>query len=74
MRLRSEAAWAKADHILAGMAGAKGWARQENITTPVDNAGRRIYDMALSQDVYDSCLWMGVAKATTNSKASSRSR
>ncbi|MFY0614326.1 MAG: LLM class flavin-dependent oxidoreductase [Hyphomicrobiaceae bacterium] len=59
-----EAAWEKANHILAGMAGAKGWARQENITTPVDNAGRRIYDMALRQDVYDTCLWMGVAKAT----------
>ena len=59
-----EAAWEKADRILAGMAGAKGWARQENIGAPVDNAGRRIYDMALRQDVYDSCLWMGVAKAT----------
>ena len=58
------AAWAKADHILKGMAGAKGWARQENVTTPVDNAGRRIYDMALQQDVYDTCLWMGIAKAT----------
>lgn len=59
-----EAAWDKARHILAGMAGAKGWARQETISAPVDNAGRRIYDMALKQDVYDSCLWMGVAKAT----------
>ena len=58
------AAWDKANHILAGMAGAKGWARQENIGAPVDNAGKRIYDMALRQDVYDSCLWMGVAKAT----------
>jgi len=58
------AAWEKADHILNGMAGSKGWARQENIGAPVDNAGKRIYDMALSQDVYDSCLWMGVAKAT----------
>ena len=58
------AAWDKANHILAGMAGAKGWARQENIGAPVDNAGKRIYDMALKQDVYDSCLWMGVAKAT----------
>ena len=46
------------------MAGAKGWARQENVGAPVDNAGKRIYEMALSQDVYDSCLWMGVAKAT----------
>lgn len=58
------AAWEKARHILAGMAGTKGWARQENTTAPVDNAGRRIYDMALAKDVYDSCLWMGVAKAT----------
>jgi alkanesulfonate monooxygenase len=59
-----DAAWDKANRILAGMAGAKGWARQENTTVPVDNAGKRIYDMALNQDVYDSCLWMGVAKAT----------
>ncbi len=58
------AAWEKAEHILGGMAGAKGWARQENAGAPVDNAGRRIYDMALKQDVYDTCLWMGVAKAT----------
>jgi alkanesulfonate monooxygenase len=59
-----DAAWDKANRILAGMAGTKGWARQENTTAPVDNAGKRIYDMALNQDVYDSCLWMGVAKAT----------
>jgi len=58
------AAWEKANRILAGMAGAKGWARQENVGAPVDNAGKRIFDMALNQDVYDSCLWMGVAKAT----------
>lgn len=59
-----EAAWAKAEHILKGMAGAKGWARQENAGAPVDNAGRRIYDMALKQELYDRCLWMGIAKAT----------
>jgi alkanesulfonate monooxygenase len=59
-----EGAWDKARRILDGMAGQRGWARQENTTTPVDNAGRRIFDFALRQDVYDSCLWMGVAKAT----------
>lgn len=58
------AAWEKANHILDGMSGAKGWARQEGAGVPVDNAGRRIYEMALKQDVYDSCLWMGIAKAT----------
>ncbi len=57
-------AWDKARHILAGMAGKKGWARQEDVQAPVDNAGRRIFDFALEQDVYDTCLWMGVAKAT----------
>jgi alkanesulfonate monooxygenase len=58
------AAWDKAHHILAGMAGKKGWARQENADQPVDTAGRRIYDFARKQDVYDDCLWMGIAKAT----------
>jgi alkanesulfonate monooxygenase len=59
-----EAAWDKARHILAGMAGKKGWSRQEDVGKPVDNAGRRIFDFALEQEVYDSCLWMGIAKAT----------
>ena len=59
-----QAAWDKANKILKGMEGARGWARQETTTVPVDNAGRRIFDFALKQDVYDSCLWMGVAKAT----------
>lgn len=59
-----EAAWEKADKILKGMEGARGWARQETTSAPVDNAGRRIFDFALKQDVYDTCLWMGVAKAT----------
>lgn len=58
------AAWDKARHILAGMDGKKGWARQEAVAAPVDNAGRRIYQFALEQDVYDSCLWMGIARAT----------
>lgn len=58
------AAWDKAHHILAGMAGQKGWARQENISAPVDNAGRRVFEFAEKQDVYDGCLWMGIAKAT----------
>ena len=59
-----EAAWEKADKILKGMEGERGWARQETSSTPVDNAGQRIFDFALKQDVYDTCLWMGVAKAT----------
>lgn len=59
-----QAAWEKADHILKGMAGSKGWARQENVGAPIDNAGKRIFDIALKQDVYDTCLWMGIAKAT----------
>jgi len=58
------AAWDKAAKILRGMSGAKGWARQENIRAPVDNAGRRIFEFATRQDVYDRCLWMGIAKAT----------
>lgn len=59
-----QAAWDKANRILAGMAGKKGWARQEDTGKPVDNAGRRVYDFALRQEVYDTCLWMGIAKAT----------
>lgn len=58
------AAWDKANHILAGMAGQKGWARQEDTNLPVDTAGKRVYDFAIKSDVYDSCLWMGIAKAT----------
>ncbi len=58
------AAWDKARRILDGMAGARGWARQENTTAPVDNAGRRIFQFAVEKDIYDDCLWMGIAKAT----------
>jgi len=58
------AAWDKAHRILAGMTGKKGWRRVESSGGPVDNAGRRLFDFAMKQDVYDSCLWMGIAKAT----------
>lgn len=57
-------AWDRARHILDGMNASKGWKRVESAGAPVDNAGRRVYELALKQDVYDSCLWMGIAKAT----------
>lgn len=57
-------AWDKANRILAGMDGKKGWARQENTGAPVDVAGQRLFAFAIQQDVYDTCLWMGIAKAT----------
>lgn len=58
------AAWEKANHILAGMTGKLGWARQEGARAPVDNAGKRQYDFALEKDVHDERLWMGITKAT----------
>ncbi len=58
------AAWEKAQHILAGMSGKKGWSRQENANHPVDNAGRRQFAFALERDVHDERLWMGITKAT----------
>ena len=58
------AAWEKARRILAAMDGRKGWKRVESAGVPVDNAGKRVFEFAQKQDVYDSCLWMGIAKAT----------
>jgi alkanesulfonate monooxygenase len=59
-----EAAWEKANHILAGMTGKLGWARQEGVRAPVDNAGRRQYAFAQEKELHDERLWMGITKAT----------
>jgi alkanesulfonate monooxygenase len=58
------AAWDKANKILAGMTGAKGWSRQESMSGPVDNAGKRLMSFALERDVHDERLWMPIARAT----------
>jgi alkanesulfonate monooxygenase len=58
------AAWDKANRILAGMAGAKGWSRQEAMSGPVDNAGKRLMGFALERDIHDERLWMPIARAT----------
>jgi alkanesulfonate monooxygenase len=58
------AAWDKANRILAGMTGKLGWARQEGVRAPVDNAGRRQFAFAQEKDVHDERLWMGITKAT----------
>jgi alkanesulfonate monooxygenase len=61
------AAWDKANTILAAMigeGGKKGWSRQEAMTGPVDNAGRRLMSFALESDVHDERLWMPIARAT----------
>jgi len=58
------AAWDKADRILSGMGGKLGWARQEGVRAPVDNAGRRQFAFAQDKDVHDERLWMGITKAT----------
>jgi alkanesulfonate monooxygenase len=58
------AAWDKANKILSAMTGAKGWSRQEAMTGPVDNAGRRLMSFALEKDVHDERLWMPIARAT----------
>lgn len=58
------AAWDKAKTILAVMTGKKGWSRQEGMTGPVDNAGRRLMGFALESDVHDERLWMPIARAT----------
>lgn len=58
------AAWDKANRILAGMTGKLGWARQEGVHAPVDNAGRRQFAFAQEKDVHDERLWMGITKAT----------
>jgi alkanesulfonate monooxygenase len=59
-----EAAWDKANRILAAMTGKKGWSRQEATTGPVDNAGRRLMSFALESDIHDQRLWMPIARAT----------
>jgi len=58
------AAWDKANRILASMSGKLGWARQEGVRAPVDNAGRRQFAFAQEKDVHDERLWMGNTKVT----------
>jgi alkanesulfonate monooxygenase len=58
------AAWDKANKILAGMSGNKGWSRQEATLGPVDNAGKRLMSFALESDIHDERLWMPIARAT----------
>src|SRR5437588_11246880 len=58
------AAWDKANKLLAAMTGAKGWSRQEAMSGPVDNAGKRLMGFALERDVHDERLWMPIARAT----------
>jgi alkanesulfonate monooxygenase len=58
------AAWDRAKRILEGMTGKLGWARQEGLRAPVDNAGRRQFAFAQEKDVHDERLWMGITKAT----------
>jgi alkanesulfonate monooxygenase len=48
---REGEAWDKANRILAGMSGKKGWRRQEETKGPVDNAGQRLMRFALERDV-----------------------
>jgi alkanesulfonate monooxygenase len=59
-----DAAWDKANRILARMGGSKGWSRQEATSGPVDNAGRRLMGFALERDIHDERLWMPIARAT----------
>jgi alkanesulfonate monooxygenase len=54
----------KANRILAAMTGKKGWSRQEEVTGPVDNAGKRLMGFAMQQDVHDERLWMPIARVT----------
>jgi alkanesulfonate monooxygenase len=61
---REAEAWDKANRILAGMSGPKGWSRQENADGPVDNAGKRLMSFALERDIHDERLWMPIARAT----------
>jgi alkanesulfonate monooxygenase len=57
-------AWDKANRILAAMTGKKGWSRQEDVTAPVDNAGKRLMHFAMERDIHDERLWMPIARAT----------
>jgi alkanesulfonate monooxygenase len=59
-----DAAWDKANKILSAMTGAKGWSRQEAMSGPVDNAGKRLMNFALERDIHDERLWMPIARAT----------
>jgi alkanesulfonate monooxygenase len=61
---READAWDKANRILAGMTGKKGWSRQEDAAGPVDNAGKRLMRFALERDIHDERLWMPIARAT----------
>jgi alkanesulfonate monooxygenase len=61
---RESDAWEKANRILAAMTGKKGWARQEEASGPVDNAGKRLMRFAQESDVHDERLWMPIARAT----------
>jgi alkanesulfonate monooxygenase len=58
------AAWDNAKRILDGMTGKLGWARQEGVRAPVDNAGRRQFAFAQEKDIHDERLWMGITRAT----------
>lgn len=58
------AAWDKANKTLAAMTGKKGWSRQEAMSGPVDNAGRRLMHFALEGDIHDERLWMPIARVT----------
>jgi alkanesulfonate monooxygenase len=59
-----EAAWDKANRILAATTEKKGWSRQEAMSGPVDNAGKRLMSFALESDIHDQRLWMPIARAT----------
>jgi alkanesulfonate monooxygenase len=61
---REGEAWDKANRILAAMTGKKGWSRQEEVTGPVDNAGKRLMRFAMEQDIHDERLWMPIARVT----------
>ena len=59
-----EAAWDKANRILAAMNETKGGRRQEESTGPVDNAGKRLMRFVLESDIHGERLWMPIARAT----------
>jgi alkanesulfonate monooxygenase len=61
---READAWDQANRILTAMTGKKGWSRQEAAAGPVDNAGKRLMEFAMEQDVHDERLWMPIARAT----------
>jgi alkanesulfonate monooxygenase len=61
---READAWDQANRILTAMTGKKGWSRQEAAAGPVDNAGKRLMEFAMEQDVHDERLWMPIARVT----------